>query len=118
MVRLRLRQIFKQKQVTQAGIARRLGVSAMTVSGWITGRHYPSIETLGQISEMLDVPITEFFDCPTPPREITLRLGVGDSFISLTPEMLRNVADTTTAPPPKRARQKNPKKSIRHENQQ
>lgn len=105
MVKLRLRQIFKQKHVTQAVIAKRLGVSTMTVSGWTTGRHFPTIETLDRISEMLDVPITEFFD--TAPRgEITLQLNVGDRFITITPEMLRNVSDTTTDPPKRRRRSK------------
>lgn len=93
MVKLRLRQIFKQKQVTQVEMARRLGVSAMTVSGWITGRRYPSIETLGQIAEMLNTPITEFFESPSS-DEISLQINVGDRRITVTPEMLRSATET------------------------
>ena len=116
MVKLRLRQIFKQKHVTQAVIAKRLGVSTMPVSGWTTGRHFTSIETLDRISEMLDVPITEFLD--TAPRgEITLQLNVGARFITITPEMLRNVSDTTSDPPRGRRTPKG-RKSIRPKEQQ
>lgn len=96
MVKLRLRQIFKQKQVTQVEMARRLGVSAMTVSGWITGRRYPSVETLGQMSEMLDTPITDFFESPAR-DDISLQITVGGRRITLTPEMLRAAE---TWPPP------------------
>lgn len=88
MVKLRLRQIFKQKQVTQVEMARRLGVSAMTVSGWITGRRYPSIETLDRMAEMLDTPITDFFESPAR-DDISLQITVGGRRITLTPEMLR-----------------------------
>ncbi len=69
-------------------MARRLGVSAMTVSGWITGRRYPSIDTLGQMSEMLDTPITDFFECPAR-DDISLQIKIGGRRITLTPEMLR-----------------------------
>lgn len=89
MVKLRLRQILKQKHVTQVELSQRLGVSAMTVSSWITGRRYPSIETLDQISEILDTPIAEFFQ-PATTDEISLEITIGSRRICITPEMLRS----------------------------
>lgn len=88
MVKLRLRQILKQKRVTQVELANRLGVSAMTVSSWITGRRYPSIETLDQISQMLDTPIAEFFQSP-PAEDISVEITLGKQRYCITPEMLR-----------------------------
>lgn len=64
MVRLRLRQILKDKGLSQVELAQRLGVSKMTVNAWATGRSYPTIETLDRIARMLDTPITHFFDEP------------------------------------------------------
>lgn len=67
MVRLRLRQILKDKGLTQIELAQRLGVSKISVNSWVTGRSYPTIDTLDRISTMLDVPITHFFDEPASP---------------------------------------------------
>ena len=65
MVKLRMREILAANDLSQAELARRLGVSAVTVNGWVTHRRLPSIETLSQIADMLHIHITQFF--PPPP---------------------------------------------------
>src|SRR5579884_3550363 len=49
----RIRQVLRDLNLTQAGLAERLGVSPATVSRWIQGKHEPTAEgyvTLGNLA--------------------------------------------------------------------
>lgn len=53
----RIRQILRDLELTQAGLAERLGVSPATVSRWIQGKHEPTAETyiaLGNLAHRPD----------------------------------------------------------------
>ncbi|MCM1033878.1 MAG: helix-turn-helix domain-containing protein [Odoribacter sp.] len=93
MVTLRLKQILKSKQITQSELARRLGVNPMTVSGWVSGKRYPSIEVLDSLATMLDVDITDFFSAPRVAQpEVTLQARVGNDTVDLTPAIINAIA--------------------------
>lgn len=92
MVKLRIKQLIASKGLTQAMVAQRLGVAPMTVSGWCTGRAYPSIEMLERIAEVLGVRLAEFFEDSQPPRSVTLQARVDGKVIDLTPEVLTALA--------------------------
>lgn len=61
MVQLRLKEILRDKGVRQSELARQLGVTAVTVNSWTTGRRLPTLETLDRIATLLSLPITDFF---------------------------------------------------------
>ena len=92
MVKLRIKQLIASKGLTQAVVAQRLGVAPMTVSGWCTGRAYPSIEMLERIAEVLGVRLAEFFEDSQPQRSVTLQARVDGKVIDLTPEVLTALA--------------------------
>ena len=50
--------------MTQAELARRLGVTRQTVIAIEQGRYSPSLETAFQIARALGVPLDEVFDYP------------------------------------------------------
>lgn len=50
--------------MTQAELARRLGVTRQTVIAIEQGRYSPSLETAFQIARELGVPLDEVFDYP------------------------------------------------------
>jgi len=53
-----LREIVKSKGVKQCYLAKRIGVSSVTVSNWMTGKTSPNRKHLEKMSEVLEVPIT------------------------------------------------------------
>ncbi|MDD6034969.1 MAG: FHIPEP family type III secretion protein [Lachnospiraceae bacterium] len=57
----RLSEARKEKGMTQAELARRLGVTAQAVSKWERGNAYPDIELLDGISEILDCSLDYLF---------------------------------------------------------
>lgn len=63
----------------------------MTVSGWTTGRRYPSIEMLDRIASMLDIDVVEFF-APTTTSPVTLTARVGDTTIEINQATLTALA--------------------------
>jgi putative transcriptional regulator len=58
-VLLRIREVLKQKDMTQKELADQLGVSKVTVSYWCNNQTSPSLETLKKISTLLKVKLTE-----------------------------------------------------------
>lgn len=61
MINLRIKEILKSKNITQVELARHLGVTSVTVNGWVTGRHLPSLEVLDKIAVFTNTPIKNFF---------------------------------------------------------
>lgn len=57
-----LKQLRKEKQLTQEQLAEQLNVSGRTVSRWETGNNMPEISLLVEIAEFYDVSIPEIID--------------------------------------------------------
>lgn len=91
MIKLRIKELIEDKGFTQAQVSRELGVTAMTVSGWATGKRYPSIEMLEALARLLDVDISEFFGSPVP-QGVTLQARVGNTTVDLTPTLVKALA--------------------------
>ena len=57
-----LKELRKEKNITQEQLAEKLGVSGRTVSRWETGNNMPDISLLVEIAEMYDVSIPEIIN--------------------------------------------------------
>ena len=57
-----LRELRKEKQLTQEQLAEVLSVSGRTVSRWETGSNMPDISLLVELSDFYDVSIPEIID--------------------------------------------------------
>lgn len=55
----KLKQCRSNTNFTQADIAEKLHLSRKTISGWETGRNYPDINSLIQLSEIYEVPLDD-----------------------------------------------------------
>ena len=51
----RIKEARERKKITQKMLALRLGIAQTTVSGWENGSKRPSVDTIVQISDILDV---------------------------------------------------------------
>ncbi|WP_208811006.1 helix-turn-helix transcriptional regulator [Micromonospora echinofusca] len=60
---------FAHDEMTQAELARRIGVTRQTVIAIEQGRYSPSLELAFQIAEVFGVPLTDVFQYPTHPEE-------------------------------------------------
>lgn len=54
-IQVRLREAIRQSGLTQAEIARRLGVTSNTVNKYMKANKFPSLETFANLCEILDV---------------------------------------------------------------
>ena len=54
-----LKDLRKEKGITQEQLAEKLGVSGRTISRWETGNNMPDISLLVEIAEYFDVSIPE-----------------------------------------------------------
>ena len=54
-----LKEILKAKGMKQNYLAKRVGVSVVTVSNWVKGKSSPSKKHLEKLSEILDVSIKD-----------------------------------------------------------
>lgn len=52
----------KRKNLTQKDLADKLGVSGKTVSRWEKGISTPDVYSLKQMSEVLNIPVSNFYD--------------------------------------------------------
>ena len=52
-----LKEIVKSKGMKQSYLAKRIGVSNVTVSNWMNGKTSPNKKHLEKLSEILEVPI-------------------------------------------------------------
>ena len=57
-----LKELRKEKNITQEQLAEQLNVSGRTVSRWETGNNMPDISLLVEISELYDVSISEIIN--------------------------------------------------------
>ncbi len=57
---------FARDEMTQAELARRIGVTRQTVIAIEQGRYSPSLELAFQIAAVFGVPLVEVFQYPTP----------------------------------------------------
>ena len=63
-MKLRIKDILKDKKITVVALAKRIGITQPNTSNIVNGKTTPSLETLENIAIALDVPITELFDKP------------------------------------------------------
>ena len=56
---------FERGEMTQAELARRLGLTRQTVIAIEQGRYSPSLETAFQIAHVFGVPLEDVFQYPT-----------------------------------------------------
>lgn len=59
MAQYRIKELLKERNMTQKELSRRIGVSAVTLNRYMTGN--PSVSSLEKIAEALDVEISELF---------------------------------------------------------
>ena len=57
-----LKELRKDKGITQEQFAEKLGVSSRTISRWETGSNMPDLDILIQIADYYDVEIREILD--------------------------------------------------------
>lgn len=57
----RIKELLKERGLTSLQLAGMLGVSAVSVSSWINGRFYPSVEMLEKIATALGVEVGDLF---------------------------------------------------------
>ena len=55
----RIKEVLKQKGITQTWLAQKLGKSYNMVNGYVQNRQQPRLEVLADIAEILDVDIKE-----------------------------------------------------------
>jgi len=60
----RLRQIRRQKDITQEQLAEAVGISPTFLSNLERGINGPSFEILEKLSQVLHVPVRDLFDFP------------------------------------------------------
>lgn len=61
-MRLRLREILKEKSMTIKAFSELSGISQPNISNYINGNVSPTLEMLTRIAEALNVPITNLFE--------------------------------------------------------
>lgn len=60
----RLRELRKQKNLSQEKLAEAVGVAPFTVYRWETALDAPEFDRLEQIAQALDTPVKDLFDFP------------------------------------------------------
>ena len=66
----------KEKQITQAELAKRLNVTDKAVSRWERGLGFPDISTLEPLADVLEVSLAELMKCQ---RLVQSEIGVKDA---------------------------------------
>jgi len=64
MIKLRVKDILKEKGITQKELAFQLGMTEVGLSKSINENGNPDFKRLNEISETLNVPVTELFEQP------------------------------------------------------
>ena len=58
----RIKELIKQKHLSQEKLAELIGVEPTTLSNIVTGRNYPLISTLEKIIQVLDIKFSDVFN--------------------------------------------------------
>jgi transcriptional regulator with XRE-family HTH domain len=59
---LKLNKVLLEKKILQKDLARKIGVSRVTLSSWCNNKSLPSIETLMKVANILDVKISDLIN--------------------------------------------------------
>src|SRR5579862_5535073 len=72
----RLRELRKEKRLSQGDIEKRTGLIRCYVSRVENGHTVPAVETLEKFARALDVPMYQlFYDGQSPPKSLKLKTG-------------------------------------------
>ena len=66
MIKLRLKEICKERKIPLNELAEQVGISRVSLSGIATGKQKPSFDTLEKIANVLNVEVSELF---APPKQ-------------------------------------------------
>lgn len=83
---LRLKEILKEKKISEQDLANKLGVTRQYVNAIAKERSSCSLDTLARIADTLDVPIVSLFDGyqePTKPQKLIGTIKIPNSNIVL-----------------------------------
>lgn len=58
----KIKLVLVEKDISQTELAQKMGKSFSTINAWCSNRQQPSLEALKQISELLNVPMTELLN--------------------------------------------------------
>ena len=59
---LRLKEILKEKKVTQLSVSIAMKLSSVTINQWTKGKAMPSVKSLIRLCEILEVGLEELVD--------------------------------------------------------
>ena len=59
---LRLKEILKEKRLTQLSVSRAMKLSKVTINQWAKGKTMPSVESLIRLCEILEVGLEDLVD--------------------------------------------------------
>lgn len=94
----RIKALRKQKHLTQEQLAEKVGVFARHISRLETGAHYPSMDTLELIADVLERPLADLFAFPKDKdSEEAMRFFLIDLGRTLELEELRRVVRVVRA---------------------
>lgn len=79
----------KERRISQAQLAKSLGVSENTVSGWATGLHSPKAKVLPEIARELETSVGELFG-EKPPAALAEAGDISPGSIAL--DLVRRLA--------------------------
>ena len=70
MIKLRIKELCKEKGITLNQLAEKIGISQPSISGIATGKQKPAFDTLEKMADALEVTPAELF-APQPTNTIT-----------------------------------------------
>ena len=77
-----VKELKKSKKISQAQIARLMGVAPSNITEWVKGRSSPGPETITKLAEVLGVKVTDLIDEPQPTETTTITNSFNNSFNS------------------------------------
>lgn len=92
-MKLEIKQILKQKGVTQVELAKRLNMSKIGVNLIVNNKNTPSIDTLERIAEILDVPVGNMLSGDLVSKSFSAIINDnGKAYVINSPEELKAIA--------------------------
>lgn len=80
-MKLRIKEICKEKGVTMSDVAHNIGLSQVGMSNIVTGKFNPTLDTLDKIATYLNVPISQLFvndtmniQCPHCKKSFSIKI--------------------------------------------